>query len=160
MFYMNLFMLFRGDDVNVKIHNVQDVVLCDERNEHLWYQFKGLYMLNKEHIVMLHQEESLYGFVIVDSAPYSFLRPLSRDRSRMLQHEYPATFAALQPSVMNSAVLLRLIAFTYNEVKTKCNYSICISFASDDHPLDAYSFFLQTGANYVHFLTEQQDRNG
>lgn len=145
--------------MNVKIHNVQDVVLCNERNEHLWYQFKGLYMLNREHIVTLQREESLYGFVIVDSAPYSYLRPLSHDRSRMLQHEYPAAFAALQPSVMNPAVLLRLIAFTYNEFKTKSNYSICISFASDDHPLDAYAFFLQTGADYVHFLTEEQDRN-
>ncbi|CAH8707322.1 arylsulfatase regulator [Paenibacillus thiaminolyticus] len=145
--------------MNVKIHNVQDVVLCNERNEHLWYQFKGLYMLNKEHIVMLQREESLYGFVIVDSAPYSYLQPLSYERSRMLQHEYPAVFAALQPSVMNPTVLLRLIAFTYNEVKSKCNYSICISFASDDHPLDAYAFFLQTGADYVHFLTEQQDRD-
>lgn len=145
--------------MNVKIHNVQDVVLCNERNEHLWYQFKGLYMLNKEHIVMLQREENLYGFVIVDSVPYSYLQPLSHARSRMLQHEYPSAFAALQPSVINPAVLLRLIAFTYNEVKTKSNYSICISFASDDHPLDAYAFFLQTGADYVHFLTEQQDRN-
>ncbi|MDU5145953.1 MAG: arylsulfatase regulator [Paenibacillus dendritiformis] len=145
--------------MNVKIHNVQDVVLCNEWNEHLWYQYKGLYMLNKEHIVALQREESLYGFVIVDSSPYSYLQPLTHERSRMLQQDYPAVFAALQPSVMNPAVLLRLIAFTYNEVKTKSKYTICISFASDAHPLDAYAFFLQTGADYVHFLTERKDRN-
>ncbi|MCE5170601.1 arylsulfatase regulator [Paenibacillus profundus] len=137
-----------------RIHNVQDVVLCNERDEHLWYQFKAMYMLGNEQIVVLHKGDFNYGFEIMEQDKSSYLQQLSYHRISILKKKYPTVFHDLQESTITHTAPLRLIAFTYNEFKTKSNYRICISFASDEYPLDAYSFFLQTGADYVHFLKE------